>query len=127
MPSIRMDKTIFPFFKKKDSKNIGPDYAEVGESVFGNAGYSNMSLEISGDAIGYVEGCTNLQNPDGSSKKNDELSWGRLALINKADYSLLDGFSEKGHYDVAINGMQKVRVVVTSVGSEVTILGIMEA
>jgi hypothetical protein len=125
MPSIRMDKTIFPFFKKKD--NQGPTYAEVGESVFGNAGYSNMSLEISGDAVGYVEGCINLQNPDGSSKKDEELSWGRLALIDKADYNVLDGFSAKGHYDVAINGMQKVRVVVTSVGSEVTILGMMEA
>lgn len=123
MPSNRMDKEFFPFFKKRD----GTSYAEVGESVFWNAGYSNMSLEVSGDAIGYVEGCTNLRNPDGSSKKDEELSWGKLALIDKADYNLLDGFSGKGHYDVAINGMQKVRVVVTSVGSGVTILGAMEA
>lgn len=123
MPSIRTDKAYFPFFK---NKSTGSAFAEVGESVYRNPGYSNMVLEVSGEAVGYVEGCVNISNFDGSEKNDSELSRGRICLINKEDFSLSDGFTKKGHYEVAINGMQKIRVVLESVGEKVIILGAME-
>ena len=122
MPSIRVDKAIFPFF---DSVRT-PVTAAGTSDAFHNAGYSTMILEVSDGVEGSVEGCINIVNPDGSTKTDNECDWSSLALINMADYAVGDTFTEAGHYAVGINGMSRVRIVLTSVSGEATILGVAE-
>ncbi|MBO7732408.1 MAG: hypothetical protein J6S67_07640 [Methanobrevibacter sp.] len=122
MANIRADKQIFPFF---DSVHT-PITAAGTSSSFHNNGFSTLIIEVTGTAEGYVEGCMNIINPDGSTKTDDECVWGELGLIDLKAYKVLEEFQESGHYAVGINGMARVRIVVISVTGEVTILGVAE-
>lgn len=122
MPSIRVDKQIFPFFD-----SVKTPITAVGTSdSFHNSGFGLLSLEIAGDAAGYVEGCINIVNADGSIKDDASCSWGKLAIINSQTLECGESFDDEGHYCIGINGMSRVRIVLTSVTGSVTIVGIAE-
>ena len=122
MPSIRVDKHYFPFF---DSVKV-PVTAPGTSDSFLNAGYDTMILEVAGTAGGYVEGCINIMQPDGTTKPDAQCAWNKLALINLKDYDVTESFSAAGQYAIGINGMSRVRVVLTSVSGEATVLGVAE-
>lgn len=123
MASIRMDKQIFPFF---DSVKTPITEAGTSES-FHNNGFSLLTLEVSGDSVGYVEGCINIIKPNGIAKTDEECEWEKLALINLKNFDVTEKFEEKGHYSIAINGMARVRVVLESVNADSVIVGVAEA
>lgn len=123
MPSIRTDKQIFPFFD-----SVKTPVTEAGTSdAFHNNGFGTMTIEVAGTAGGYVEGCMNIVNSDGTTKTDSECSWTKLGLINMENFSVSSTFSAEGKYCVGINGMARVRVVLSSVTDSVTIVGTAEA
>lgn len=124
MASIRMDKQIFPFF---DSVKTPITVAGISDS-FHNAGFSIITIEVTGDEVeGVVEGCINIVKPDGTTKTDDECEWMSLALIDLKDYSVYTKIPGEGHYCIGINGMARVRVNLTSISGESTIVGVAEA
>ena len=123
MPSIRMDKQIFPFF---DSVKNPVSAAGTSDS-FHNNGFGLITIEVTGTASGRVEGCINIINPDGTTKDDADCVWSTLGLINVENFSAVSSFTGTGHYAVGINGMARVRVVLTSVSGTATIVGVAEA
>ena len=122
MPSVRVDKQYFPFF---DSVKVPVTAAGTSDSFY-NVGYDTMILEVTGTAAGYVEGCVNIVQPDGTTKTDAQCAWSKLALINFKNYDVTENFSGAGQYAIGINGMSRVRVGLTSVSGEATILGVAE-
>ena len=123
MPSIRTDKQIFPFFD-----SVKNPITSIGVSdAFHNNGFGTMTIEVDGVAGGYVEGCMNIINSDGSAKTDNECSWTKLALINMEDFSVSSTFTTTGKYCIGINGMTRVRVVLTSISGSAVIVGTAEA
>lgn len=122
MPSIRVDKQIFPFF---DSVKTPITSSGTSES-FHNNGFASMMLEVTGEATGVVQGCVNIVNPDGSTKTDEECSWQILGLINVKNFDLTEGFSAAGQYSFTISGMARVRIVLSSVSAGATLVGVAE-
>ena len=124
MPSIRIDKQIFPFF---DSVKNPISAAGTSES-FHNNGFSTMIIEVdaSGSASMTVEGCINIIESDGETKEDSDCTWTELAIINLSDYSVLSSITASGIYAVGINGTARVRIVCSSISGTATIVGVAE-
>lgn len=127
MPSIRADKQVFPFF---NSVKVPVTAAGTSDS-FHNSGFDTLALEVSPSGSsssvtieGYVEGCINIVAPDGTTLEDADCAWTQLALID-ATLNKQTTF-EQGIYFVGINGMARVRVVVTSISGSATIVGVAE-
>ena len=113
---------MFPFFDSVKNPAIPTGTSDS----FKNNGYENLTIEVSGEgsAAFSVEGCMNIQKPDGSAMEDEECSWTSLAIFNGTDLSQLSEISEKGIYYVSIAGLSRVRVNVSSASGNVTILGL---
>ena len=123
MASIRVDKQIFPFFDSVKTPITTPG---ISQSFF-NAGFSVLTIEVVGEVDGTVEGCINIVRPDGTTRPDDECDWMSLALIDLKDYSVYETIPGEGHYCIGINGMARIRINLTSVSGESTIVGVAEA
>jgi len=122
MANTNLNYKIVPLF---NSNKTPVTVAGTSESVY-NTGYSTFTLEVAGTAVGRVEGCINIANADGSPKADNECSWTTLGIINMQSYAFSQGFTQGGKYAIGINGMARIRVVLTSVTGSVTLVGVME-
>ena len=116
MALVKLDQKTFPFFKGAT--------AAGSSDIFNNYGnYTSLSLEVSNaTAISLkVQGCINVEGIEDAN-----LSWTDLAVINNGDYSVSSNIAANGIYSVGISGLTKIRVVITSITGDVTVIGVME-
>lgn len=124
MPSIRLDKQIFPFFNSVKTGEV-----KAGESsTFNNNGFNIMKLEIGTSSnfptIG-VFGCVNILNEDGTEKTDDECSWFALSGIDR-NFNIVSLINTNGLFSFSIDGLARVKI--TNIGSDLdgTIVGVAE-
>ena len=124
MTGGRVDKQIFQFF---DSVKSPVTSAGTSDSFF-NIGYSSMTLEVSGTGsiAGRVEACMNILNSDGTAKTDAQCTWTTLGILNLTSFAMGTSFSANGVYAFAIDGLARVRVVLTSVSGSATVVGTAE-
>ena len=125
MPSIRLDKQIFPFFNSVKKGEI--ESAE--SSVFNNNGFNIMKLEVNTKSNGSIMigvlGCVNILNEDGTEKTDDECSWVPLSGIDN-NFNIVSLIGRNGLFSFSIDGLARVKI--TNLGSSLsgTIVGVAE-
>lgn len=121
MPNLNLNVKIFPFF---DSVKT-PLTSDGTSDSFGNNGYDNLTLEVSGAGSGVfaVQGCVNTLNADGNPLDDEDCAWTTLAVINANSYSKATSIGANGIYYVGVHGVSRVRVAATSVSGPKTIVG----